>query len=159
MIKFFTKQKLKSLISEHYTRGFMSGMSAQVQASRTRKIQDLEIESENLINKTIIGVSNEYQNPVIGKVTGFEPSKTHLIPIVEDMISGEKVWVNGVFKIYTSQLFHALMKLTPEERAALMFSNIYAGRTVVFNKEPPCAETILTPIEMVDRLVTKGFQP
>ncbi|MCK9234725.1 MAG: hypothetical protein M0R77_00255 [Gammaproteobacteria bacterium] len=112
-----------------------------------------EFDRQQLLNTFIIGVSNEYENPYIGKVVDFFSSD----PVIWDFVTNTEFVFMGAFKPYTKQLFEALLKLSPEERAAVMFVNLYKGKEVSFNKVLRPDTAILSPDEIKHTLMTNGY--
>jgi len=156
MFKISTKKKMSEQLDFQYNQGIEKGRLLEREHEQKRKDEYRSLAREEIYNQYIIGVSNEYTNPYIGKVKGFLDINSD-IPIIDDLVSNQEIAVMGAYKLYTPQLFHALMKLEPEERAALMFNHYYNGREVAFNKTLPCVETMLSKTEIIERLESNGF--
>lgn len=85
-----------------------------------------ELEFISYLNKKVIVVSNEWENPVIGKVKEIQYVSLAKVPtfVVHDYITGEECLVFGKVFHYTDQKFEAIMKLTPFELCSLLYSDI-----------------------------------
>ena len=97
------------------------------------KVDLKRYEANSYLNKFIIGVSNENEPMFIGKVMDIDyDALPSIIPVIHDRVRDQKFYFMGSFKLYTEQLARALLKLTIEERAAVMFNELYKGKEVIF---------------------------
>lgn len=89
---------------------------------------------ETYIDKPIISISNEWDTPVIGFVTGitYITKANHPALLVTDYITMKEVIVTNKTFAYTKQRFEAILKLDPYELCTLFYSydnsyNEYTG--------------------------------
>lgn len=94
------------------------------------KLTTINFRKRQLLGKTIICVSNEIENLYIGQVINFDDriESSVPIPIIFDCIRKTEVYVFSSYRLYTPQLFSALIKLDVEERIELMYPNVYDGK-------------------------------
>lgn len=95
-----------------------------------------EIQYQGWLGKTIIYTSNEWENPVIGKVVRIVYITKAVKPVlmVADLISGEELMIltNQVYE-YSPEMLKAVMLLNPYQRWNIKSFN----SQIDFNKQPP----------------------
>lgn len=75
-----------------------------------------------LMNKPIIGISNEWENPLIGTVIDIEfiTKAKNPVPVIRCAVTGKDFVSLCKVMPFTMQRFEAVMKLTPYERWCLI---------------------------------------
>lgn len=84
------------------------------------------------IGEFVMVVSNEHENPLIGKAIGIDTigfDNSSYVLIVENILTGEVVPTLGHIMIFSWQKFDALHKMTFDERIALIFGR-YTDETI-----------------------------
>lgn len=92
---------------------------------RRKEREDSELYTlQCLLNKPVIGISNEWENPLVGTVVDidFITQARCPVPIVRDALTGEDHIALCKIMPFTIQRFQAVMKLTPYERWCLIDS-------------------------------------
>lgn len=105
----------------------------------------------DLVGVPVIAISNEWANPVIGRVIRPVPiSKSgDCVPQIYDVISGQPVIAMGKVIPFTMQRFEALFKLDPNERCSLLYSY-----TNCFEKT---GDKLLTRDKVYEILIRRNF--
>lgn len=111
---------------------------------------------ETLMNKKVICISNEWENPLIGTVVGIEfiTQAQNPVPIVRCAITGKDILTLSKVMAFTMQRFEALMKLTPYERWCLIDTQNEIPYRTTDKRELPRLHTVE---EYIDVLTRKGF--
>lgn len=106
----------------------LHGMADGIQKERDRNRQERDrlhdIELQQYLGKKVIAISNEWENPIVGVVTGFEPitKAQRLVPIIHDYIRNEDVLCLSKIKFYTEQKLNAILTLDPFSVIALVYN-------------------------------------
>lgn len=106
----------------HAARRYLDGINTE----RARQIESREhiklVEMQSLVGKAVIGVSNEWENPLIGTVIKLEmiTRANQPIPVVRCAVTGKEFITFCKVMPFTMQRFEALMKLNPYERWCLV---------------------------------------
>lgn len=140
----------------HAANRYLEGMTVQrerdIQQREEYKLADMKM----MIGKPVIGISNEWENPVIGTVIGIEfiTQAQQPIPIVRCAITGKEFITFSKVMPFTMQRFEALMKLNPYERWCLVDNqNPHAHRSSSMPKLP----TLFTLEDYIEVLKRKDF--
>lgn len=151
---FFSNQKKKAFLD-----GTIYGQGKVITEQRSIKIATLEAS----VGKVVICVSNEWENPVVGKLLRydqygrvFEASPASYFPIVEDYVSGEIRHCGGVQIPYSEEMVRVLVdKMTPYERwGVLTRTNIRQFGTVPLY--PDQYKPLLTAQEIINKVKLQG---
>lgn len=104
-------------------------------------------------DEIVMAVSNEHENPLIGKVVGIDTvgldNKSYVL-IVENCITGEQCFCMGYVTVFTWQKFDALHKLSFDERIALIFgrhTDEIIGKSAAEYKPPYPTEVFREMVE------------
>lgn len=108
-----------------------------------------------LVGRPVICIGNEWETPVVGFVLeidsvgqNYEP-----LPVVQDYVSGRAVMCFGHIKLYSDQLFNALVQLNPAERWVLV-SDIRDSHE---EYDPERKGVSMTESQLRQRLEESGF--
>jgi hypothetical protein len=100
-----------------------AAVKAADQERRERENAFEHVVFQELVNKPVIAVGNDWSNPVIGiglEVQGVsKANRPHLV--IKDYVSGEEVMPYGAVMEYNETRFDAIMKLTPAEITSLVY--------------------------------------
>lgn len=143
---------LDRIKTREYGRGFNAGYdhrsNQQLDTFKKCKLSEVQI----YVNKPVICISNEVDNPIIGfgARVEFVSKAQNPILMVRDYVTNEDFGIMGKTFAYTTQRFDAIFKLEKNELISLMFDS-----DQTFNKKP--LEEILSKDEIVARLEENGF--
>lgn len=87
------------------------------------------------VGSKVIVISNEWENLVVGTVTGYVMNNSD-IPAVFDNISGKELICCGVMHRFSNEKLKALCKLNPYERW-----NVVAVQSGMISSEKPKIDT------------------
>lgn len=143
------------LNKRHYDRGHRQGwFDANKEAAIERK-RLVEVELSLMINKPVIVVGNEWNDPIIGfglSIEHVSKARTPML-VVRDYLNGDDVLTFGVIRPFTNQLYRAIKKLDPFERWVLI--SRMQTNFEDFNK--PKIGIASTPEELDRKLAASGF--
>lgn len=106
-----------------FNNGFATGQ-AEERKYREGLVQRCELQRlTDCIGKPVIVISNEVSNVTVGIGVGVQLITKANCPVlvVEDVCSGEEFLAMGKVLNYSAQKFHALNRLTPQERIVLFY--------------------------------------
>lgn len=115
-----------------------------------RRQKDRDAELEYLIGKPIIGITNEWEDPIVGTLVRLELVGTLIpsaIPVVFDELTQTEYLFFGSVCHYSVELVQALEKLTPSESWIL----VTKGRCGSFSP-PEGVEVCHLPRSILSRL-------
>jgi hypothetical protein len=87
------------------------------------------------VGTAVIGISNEWDDMTIGRITGYEESMPE-IPIVKNFIDGKEYIMFSVLIYFDKEILETLCKLNPYERY-----NIACRGLVIVRKDKPKLNT------------------
>lgn len=109
---------IRVLFSKTYDYIFKLGVNHGIHEERTRLAEERaktrRFTQEEWINKQVIVISNEWEDPLIGTVIGledFERNEAHLV--VKDTLTGETVISFGKVIPFSTDNLRALTQMTP----------------------------------------------
>lgn len=155
MLKFL----LSGIRKKAFLDGQIYGQGKVITEQRNIKLTTLEAS----IGKVVICVSNEWENPVVGKLLrydqygrAFEASPASYFPVVEDYVSGEVRHCGGVQIPYSDEMIRLLVdKMTPYERwGVLTRSTIRQFGTMPLY--PDQYKPLLTAQEIINKVKFQG---
>ncbi len=90
-----------------------------------RRNQITSIEYEMMVGKPIIGISNEWADPIIGFAVcvDYVTESKNPVLIVKNYLTGKEVMLMGSVYYYSEQRFNALAKLDPFEICSIVYHN------------------------------------
>lgn len=131
-----------------------AAVKAADQARRERENAIEHVIFQELVNKPVIAVGNDWSNPVIGIgmfVQGVsKANRPHLV--IKDYVSGEEVMPFGAVMEYNETRFEAIMKLTPAEITSLVYRHSTPQAVREDQKEQRDSREII-----LQKLTTNGF--
>lgn len=123
LMRAFFKNSIKDIEDEAYHDGYNSAKQELDHNSNETKALELQY----FTKKPIICISGEWRNPIIG--VGLDVltiEETNNIPtlLVYDYLTNTEVMISpkAIILPFTSQRFHAIMKLNPSEMFSLLFN-------------------------------------
>ncbi len=147
---FFARQKQKAFLD-----GSIYGQGKVLTEQREAKIAVMDA----MIGKLIICVSNEWENPVVGKLLRYDEygraystMPASWFPIVEDYVSGENRHCGGVQIPYSEEMIRVLVdKLNPYERWGVLTRSTIRSvpRTPLY---PDQFKPLLSAQEIIDKV-------
>ena len=151
---FFSKQKKKAFLD-----GSIYGQGKVITEQRNIKIAALEAS----VDKVVICISNEWENPVVGKLLRYDAygqvystSPASYFPIVEDYVSGEIRHCGGVQIPYSEEIVRVLVdKMTPYERWGVLTRTTIRqfGNVPLY---PDQYKPLLSAQEIIDKVKLQG---
>lgn len=108
---------------------------------------------ENLINKPVISIPNEWSDVYIGLCIDQYQQGGETISVIRDFISGEEVKVNYRTFIYTEQRMQFVLKADRYDLCSLLYPDEFPEDS--FNK--PKNMYLLKIPEIINRLRNNGF--
>lgn len=129
--KVFKKELQKDILDSQYKK------LNEYKDEQIKIKKDIAIfEYETLLNKPVIVISNEWQNPIIGIATKIEfvSQTNNPMLVVFDYVENKEVMSNGIIYAYNEQRFNGLMKLDPFETCALVYQNLNSTIFSPFDK-------------------------
>lgn len=126
-----------SILYKIFSKFFHKEINAQISSAKQKakdeiyevqteqKNQTALIELQTYIDKPVISLSNEWQDPIIGigKEVIFVTQANKPMLVIEDYITGKEYMAFGVIMGFTEQRFKALAKLNPFESCSLIYRN------------------------------------
>ena len=119
-----------------------------------KRLTTLSFRKRRLLGKTIIAIANEVDDLYIGQVINFldDVKGNTPRPVIFDCIRKSETFVFSSYRLYTPQLFSALIKLSVEERIELMYPNVYDGQMVQKYPSEEQLNALLTKEKYLDIL-------
>lgn len=110
----------------------------------------------SLMGKAVIGISNEWENPLIGTMVDvdFITKAMRPVPVVHNVLTGETHITFAKIMPFTMQRFVAIMKLTPYERWCLIDDQLPVDYR---DNDPRKLPSLLTYDEIMVKLVDAEF--
>lgn len=155
MFGFISKRRAERLVSQ-------ARQEAVAEYKKEKEEQRRKTQSffyEKLAEGPVIGISNEHENLVIGFIERIDTVclSNDYLPIIKDYVSGTTVAFMGRVMGFTEHRFNALNSLTPEERVALIYGNMYNRVDKEFTHLVVPEEEMLTDTELTHKLRESGF--
>ena len=109
--------------------------SVQLEHDRQKRIREIEIaELKTFVGKPVIGISNEWDTPIIGfgsRVDFVSQAKNPVLCVL-NYLDGQEYLNLGYVYHFTQQRFDALFKIDPFELCSFIYGRYCEGE---FNKE------------------------
>ena len=139
----------------HYDLGYRQGEIDTLAAQDARKKQFRAAELSLYLDRPVIVIGNEWDDPTIGFGVSIDYLSRSLQPIlvVQDYVTDRRVLVFGCIRPYTDRLYSAIKRLDPYDRWELVSSN--SGSFESYNK--PKSGSASTPEELDRKLEASGF--
>lgn len=150
MYKLFSK-----LFDERIEAELVRAINVSKELERKKRSDHDIANLEFYVNKPVIVISNEIDNPVIGfgqRVQLITLAQTPVL-IVKDYVSGEERMCLSNPYFYSEQLFHLVMDSDRNALNALLYTNRYTDTPFCKNTSEP----ILNKNEMIQTLIENGF--
>lgn len=115
-------------------------------------------EVTRLVDKPVIILTNEWQNPVIGKIISVKADGNRVDYKVLDYLTNEVSTSSNTLIPYTYQKLKIFGKITPDEICALFFEGRYSSKEIRKNRDSKYLENKRTNIEdWLEKLEKNGF--
>lgn len=139
---FFKKDiedEYKDVKEKSFNDGVIEGRRSFYEEDKVERVKILNFEAQRIASSgPVIVLSNEWQNPVIGKVTSFTTShwdKEKNIPVVKDYLTGEVFEEYRTLIPFSMKTLEALGKLNPDDVVSLFYEGKNSNRDVYKKRE------------------------
>lgn len=158
------KKDIKKSNEEAFLSGKLDGRKEFHDEDRAERNKILNFELERMAKAgPVIALSNEWQNPVIGKVVNLTVSpwdKDKFVPMVKDYLTGNVFEEHRTLIPFSMKTLEAIGKLNPDDIVALFYEGRHSNKDVYKKRENITSsdETNYTDInDWLDRIDKKGF--
>lgn len=123
MLKKHIVKLFGSIIEKEKQMAVNSALFRYQEAEAKRRQENANAELEYLVGKPVIGISNEWGEPIIGTLVRLELIGTTIpsaLPVIFDELTQQEYLFFGTVCHYSVELVRALEKLTPSEAWVLV---------------------------------------
>jgi len=146
---------IQNIFTKTYEEIFNTGVRCGTENERNRQLNERKeinrFKNEYLISKKVIVISNEWEDPMIGIVLGFEDfNRNECHPIIENAITNEVVVSFGKIVPYSSEILQSLVGMSPWARWEML-----TGQKI--KRNPPTDVKLSTYDELMQQLEDNRF--